>query len=131
MTRTAIATTRFRWKIVPWMKKANIEALWFISSQGVPRFYFQISPKVSLPPRTRFLPPVKDSTFRDIVLVPITDIHLQRQLIAQLKDKTVCGAKGHAIILGEMTVNLENTPVRLTLYTLLKFWRDWMQTQQF
>ena len=124
MPSQKISLLRFKWKIAPWLRLENIEALWIYCKKGILSFEYEIKPSVIILPTN--VSRAKNSTnFDHSNFFKVSDPKIIASIGSKMKSLSVRGAIGQGVILGEITVDIKSKKKTLPIMSTLLNWRDW------
>lgn len=124
MTRIPISRTRFRWKTEPWKDLENIISIWMYCQKGILSFELEIDPSIQLPKNKAAL--TKNSIHKKKNnYIRVKDPQIISQVGIKVKDLSVKGAIGKGVILGEITLEINENKKEIPILSTLKDWQEW------
>ncbi len=123
MPNQKISMTRFKWKIAPWLRLENIEALWIYCHKGILSFEYAINPEVNILP-TSVSRALYSTNLHHPNFIKVSDPKIIASIGKKMKTLDVKGALGKGILLGEMNIEYNSINKTIPIMTTLLDWRD-------
>jgi hypothetical protein len=122
-----VSRIRFNWKPVPWLQPKNIQGIWLYSHLGKLSFELELNPALKLPTEFSEHHPEYSSNKGKSNFTALTDDNLLTQVLANVYDFNVCGAKNKAILIGEQEIEVGGQKKKVLIKTTLRDWKDWVE----